>query len=51
MCARCYMITQHFKMISFFFWVAAGGGGIFEGGDKVLEGVLKGGVWEANVGN
>ena len=29
-------------MISFFFWVAAGGRGIFEGGDKVLEGVLKG---------
>ena len=37
-------------MIPFFFWVG-GGGEVFEGGDKVLEGGTKGRLWEANVGN
>ena len=38
-------------MMSFFFWVGGGGGEYFRAGIRYSRGVLKGGLWAANVGN
>ena len=38
-------------MISFFFWVGGGGVEYLRAGIRYSRGVLKGGLWEANVGN
>ena len=39
-------------MMSFFFWVGGWGGGeYFRAGIRYSRGVLKGGLWAANVGN
>ena len=45
------MITQPFQDDFFFLLNGGGGGGIFEGGIRYSRGVLKGGLWEANVDN